>query len=163
MINSSCWARFQLPLLLLQPKTKTLEGITDQGFFIFRGPERIRTAVRAFAELCLATRPQDLIYYFFVRAFTALSLSASGGHRTVLILTGFKNTKFQQTTIIFFQRQPNTPLSRRGINSYYISLSTFLMYSDPDIHLHTSNPLFRYCIQKQPRILNIFCLTFTPQ
>ena len=26
---------------------------------IFRGPERIRTAVRAFAELCLATRPQD--------------------------------------------------------------------------------------------------------
>ena len=26
----------------------------------FRGPERIRTAVEAFAELCLATRPQDL-------------------------------------------------------------------------------------------------------
>lgn len=26
----------------------------DQG-----GPERIRTAVEAFAELCLATRPQD--------------------------------------------------------------------------------------------------------
>ena len=25
-----------------------------------RGPERIRTAVEAFAELCLATRPQDL-------------------------------------------------------------------------------------------------------
>ncbi len=25
----------------------------------FRGPERIRTAVGAFAELCLATRPQD--------------------------------------------------------------------------------------------------------
>ncbi len=24
-----------------------------------RGPERIRTAVEAFAELCLATRPQD--------------------------------------------------------------------------------------------------------
>ena len=24
------------------------------------GPERIRTAVEAFAELCLATRPQDL-------------------------------------------------------------------------------------------------------
>ncbi len=24
-----------------------------------RGPERIRTAVRAFAELCLAARPQD--------------------------------------------------------------------------------------------------------
>lgn len=25
----------------------------------FGGPERIRTAVEAFAELCLATRPQD--------------------------------------------------------------------------------------------------------
>ncbi len=25
----------------------------------YRGPERIRTAVEAFAELCLATRPQD--------------------------------------------------------------------------------------------------------
>jgi hypothetical protein len=29
------------------------------GIFIGRGPERIRTAVEAFAELCLATRPQD--------------------------------------------------------------------------------------------------------
>ncbi len=28
-------------------------------FYFLRGPERIRTAVRAFAELCLATRPQD--------------------------------------------------------------------------------------------------------
>ena len=27
-----------------------------------RGPERIRTAVGAFAELSLATRPQDLIF-----------------------------------------------------------------------------------------------------
>ena len=27
-----------------------------------RGPERIRTAVEAFAELCLATRPQDLVW-----------------------------------------------------------------------------------------------------
>ena len=26
---------------------------------VFRGPERIRTAVEAFAELCLAARPQD--------------------------------------------------------------------------------------------------------
>ena len=31
----------------------------------FRGPERIRTAVGAFAELCLATRPQDRIYFRF--------------------------------------------------------------------------------------------------
>jgi hypothetical protein len=27
--------------------------------FLKGGPERIRTAVEAFAELCLATRPQD--------------------------------------------------------------------------------------------------------
>lgn len=27
----------------------------------FGGPERIRTAVQGFADLCLATRPQDLI------------------------------------------------------------------------------------------------------
>ena len=29
---------------------------------IIRGPERIRTAVAAFAELSLATRPQDLLF-----------------------------------------------------------------------------------------------------
>lgn len=29
------------------------------GLLIFRGPEQIRTAVEAFAELCLTTRPQD--------------------------------------------------------------------------------------------------------
>jgi hypothetical protein len=34
--------------------------------FYFRGPERIRTAVRAFAELCLATRPQDLFIFEIV-------------------------------------------------------------------------------------------------
>jgi hypothetical protein len=30
--------------------------------FALGGPERIRTAVEAFAELCLATRPQDLLF-----------------------------------------------------------------------------------------------------
>lgn len=31
-----------------------------QGFFLsFGGPERIRTAVQGFADLCLAARPQD--------------------------------------------------------------------------------------------------------
>jgi hypothetical protein len=29
-----------------------------------RGSERIRTAVEAFAELCLATRPQNLLFFF---------------------------------------------------------------------------------------------------
>ena len=32
-----------------------------ERFILLRGPERIRTAVRAFAELCLTTRPQDLL------------------------------------------------------------------------------------------------------
>ena len=31
-----------------------------------RGPERIRTAVEAFAELCLATRPRDHLFIDFV-------------------------------------------------------------------------------------------------
>ena len=35
-----------------------------------RGPERIRTAVEAFAELCLATRPQD---HFFWQPFRQLA------------------------------------------------------------------------------------------
>lgn len=44
------------------------------------GPERIRTAVEAFAELCLATRPQDhflskpvsiTLHYFFKTGFWA--------------------------------------------------------------------------------------------
>jgi len=28
-------------------------------FYLLGGPERIRTAVQGFADLCLATRPQD--------------------------------------------------------------------------------------------------------
>ena len=28
---------------------------------LFGGPDQIRTGVGAFAELCLATRPQDLV------------------------------------------------------------------------------------------------------
>ncbi|MCW3087760.1 MAG: hypothetical protein JWQ78_1146 [Sediminibacterium sp.] len=33
----------------------------QRSLLLKRGPERIRTAVEAFAELCLATRPQDLL------------------------------------------------------------------------------------------------------
>ncbi len=43
------------------PKT-TKKHPFEVLFAFFGGPERIRTAVEAFAELCLATRPQDLIY-----------------------------------------------------------------------------------------------------
>jgi hypothetical protein len=32
---------------------------SDKLHGFFRGPERIRTAVQGFADLCLATRPQD--------------------------------------------------------------------------------------------------------
>ncbi len=40
----------------------TLSGLERVG----RGPEQIRTAVRAFAELCLATRPQDPIIKYLL-------------------------------------------------------------------------------------------------
>ena len=41
-------------------KQKRPEIVAIQGVsFLLRGRERIRTAVRAFAELCLATRPKD--------------------------------------------------------------------------------------------------------
>ena len=41
-------------------KQKPLKVLTIKGFInLKRGPERIRTAVAAFAELSLATRPQD--------------------------------------------------------------------------------------------------------
>ncbi len=41
------------PLYIMTPKTKTL-----YCYSVSRGIERIRTAVQAFAELCLATRPR---------------------------------------------------------------------------------------------------------
>ena len=34
----------------------------QNNLLFYRGPERIRTAVQAFAELCLATRPRDRIF-----------------------------------------------------------------------------------------------------
>ena len=41
-------------------KLKTQKSPDNQGFFVnVRGLERIRTAVEAFAELCLAARPRD--------------------------------------------------------------------------------------------------------
>ena len=57
-------------------KIKELKAINknpvrSKPYGIFGGPERIRTAVEAFAELCLTTRPQDLLllyslYTYFV-------------------------------------------------------------------------------------------------
>ena len=41
------------------------QQVLNRLALLFRGPERIRTAVGAFAELCLATRPQDPIYFRF--------------------------------------------------------------------------------------------------
>lgn len=38
---------------------KTKNPLRSSDSEDFRGPERIRTAVQAFAELCLAARPQD--------------------------------------------------------------------------------------------------------
>ncbi len=50
----------------MQLQKVSTAGITIKKDYHLRnpfsgGPERIRTAVRAFAELCLATRPQDLL------------------------------------------------------------------------------------------------------
>ncbi len=49
----------ELSTLWDRNKNATLSG---GAFCLYRGPERIRTAVQAFAELCLATRPQDLLF-----------------------------------------------------------------------------------------------------
>ncbi len=38
-------------------------------FVFLRGLERIRTAVEAFAELCLATRPQDHIFFIGLQKY----------------------------------------------------------------------------------------------
>lgn len=44
------------------PPSETKKKEPINGFLFFRGLGRIRTAVRAFAEPCLATRPRDQFY-----------------------------------------------------------------------------------------------------
>ena len=44
------------------------------GLRLYRGPERIRTAVAAFAELSLATRPQDLVFTRDTKVIISLNL-----------------------------------------------------------------------------------------
>ncbi len=52
----------QDPTLLDNNSKQKTQSIDYQMIaFVLRGLERIRTAVEAFAELCLATRPQDHI------------------------------------------------------------------------------------------------------
>ncbi len=53
----------------------------------FGGRERIRTAVRGFADLCLATRPRDLIYQ------TAAELVEWGNAAPTVIRTANVGTK----------------------------------------------------------------------
>ena len=56
----------QDPTLLDNNSKQKTQSIDYQMIaFVLRGLERIRTAVEAFAELCLATRPQDHIYLRF--------------------------------------------------------------------------------------------------
>lgn len=45
--------------------------------FVSGGPERIRTAVEAFAELCLATRPQDPFLSHFCSKTTTIRFFAT--------------------------------------------------------------------------------------
>lgn len=59
----SCWG--WVPLMVwskseLEDTKKPLRKCEEA--FLFRGRERIRTAVQGFADLCLATRPRD--HYF---------------------------------------------------------------------------------------------------
>ena len=55
--------RYSVPRLSLAIKRKTASDYRRSGLFICWGLERIRTAVEAFAELCLATRPRDLLIF----------------------------------------------------------------------------------------------------
>ena len=54
---------------------------TSQTALLFRGTERIRTAVQAFAELCLATRPRchaaKIQFLFFNLTFFLLFVQHS--------------------------------------------------------------------------------------
>lgn len=45
----------------MKKRNKVSGQFNDGLIFLTRGPEQIRTAVEAFAELCLTTRPRDLI------------------------------------------------------------------------------------------------------
>src|SRR4051812_9356799 len=57
LFSSSCLSKHSLPRIRRKQKRLPPGG----AFCSYRGPERIRTAVAAFAELSLATRPQDLL------------------------------------------------------------------------------------------------------
>jgi len=54
MISFSGFVGLQFVLKNIKKPCNILENRV-----LFGGPERIRTAVRGFADLCLATRPQD--------------------------------------------------------------------------------------------------------
>ena len=54
-----CFSSIYESKLSTPPQSKKASPVSS-GEALYRGPERIRTAVEAFAELCLATRPQDL-------------------------------------------------------------------------------------------------------
>ena len=56
--------------------------------FVLRGLERIRTAVEAFAELCLATRPQDHIY------------SVSMSERSLNGIAKYTNSDYKSTRLV---------------------------------------------------------------
>jgi hypothetical protein len=74
----SNWSKHQKRLIF----NKVLKAKTAmRRFSIVRGLEQIRTAVEAFAELCLATRPRDHYYYpkLSIDQPASPSLSANSG------------------------------------------------------------------------------------
>ena len=74
---------------------------------LFRGPERIRTAVGAFAELCLATRPQDRKLFLFISSAFALPIRPDTiGTDTGPFNFRFSSDKYRNKTLDLSIRTP---------------------------------------------------------
>jgi hypothetical protein len=77
----------QFASAVLQTKKPPFGGFCVE---FLRGSERIRTAVEAFAELCLATRPQNLLYWvFFVWGRPGLRINQRAPVRKITFLPYF--------------------------------------------------------------------------
>jgi hypothetical protein len=52
---------------------------------VIRGSEQIRTAVKGFADLCLATRPRNRIFFVPAKVLPTSVYPPAGGHGTICI------------------------------------------------------------------------------
>ena len=117
----------QICVLNLNQKATCPNGQTA-FFHSLRGLERIRTAVEAFAELCLATRPQDPFYVELLW----LCLSALGGHKSLLIR--YKSNTFKLYCNYFLSLSANSfkQVGHKQL-SYccFISFKVFILRKNP--------------------------------